>query len=95
MSREIEELTELVTTMAAKQSEILAYIEEDEKRWAHLMIAQETNTAAITALTEATRGIIEAWKAAILFQKFIRWLSGFTIIAVVIAWFVTHYGPKP
>jgi hypothetical protein len=47
---------------------------------------QKINTVAIADLTLSTQGLVDAWSAANTFQKFVKWISGFTIVAAAIAW---------
>ena len=51
--------------------------------------AYRNNMRAITDLTEATKGLVDAWTAANTFHKFVKWLSSFTVLGVAIAWLYT------
>lgn len=76
------------------------HCEENEKRWERLMVSQEHNTQCVRELTETTRALTEsthdivmAWnaangtiKTATVVGRFLKWLSGFAIIATFIAW---------
>jgi hypothetical protein len=44
------------------------------------------NMEAIAALTKSTQDVVDAWVFANTFQKFIKWASGFALIAVFINW---------
>ena len=56
------------------------------KREIALMSAQESNTKNIAELTEATKGLVDAWNAANTLQRVVKWFTGFTGIGVFIAW---------
>lgn len=51
-------------------------------------IAHEEAMKGICDLTTATKGLVDAWTAASALQKFIKWLSGFAFLGIVISWFV-------
>ena len=73
------------------------HCESEEKRWEHLIVAQERNTKSIEdltrstqELTESTRDIVLAWNAAngtvktmAVLGKFVKWLSGFAVVGVI------------
>jgi len=68
-------------------------IETLAKRTAHLEVSiaevvklQEANTRNVKELTEATKGIVEAWTVANGLAKFIKWVSSFTVIGACIVW---------
>lgn len=77
---------------------------DEERKWAHLIAAQERNTECIKdltqstkELTESTRDIISAWDAAngtvktlSALGKFVKWLSGFAVVGVAIDWVIKH-----
>ena len=74
------------------------HCEDEEKRWDHLIVAQERNTQSIKELTEATRDIVNVWQAAdgtiktmSVFGKFVKWLSGFAVIGVAVKWLFDHF----
>ena len=81
------------------------HCEDEEKRWDHLIVAQERNTKSIEelttstkALTESTRDIVAAWNAAngtvktmSALSKFIKWLSGFAFVGIFFAWLVDKF----
>ena len=67
--------------------------EEEQVRWGNLLNSQETNTRAIQELTDSTRDLVTVWKAAdgtmkaaSALGKFVKWLSGFAIVGVVVKW---------
>lgn len=71
---------------------------DEEKRWDHLIVAQERNTQSIKELTDSTRDLVSVWKAAdgtvktmSAVGRFMKWLSGFAVIGVFIKW-VIEYG---
>ena len=81
------------------------HCEDEEKRWDHLIVAQERNTKSIEelttstkALTESTRDIVAAWNAAngtvktmSALSKFIKWLSGLAFVGMFFAWLVDKF----
>lgn len=81
------------------------HCEDEEKRWDHLIVAQERNTKSIEelttstkALTESTRDIVAAWNAAngtvktmSALSKFIKWLSGFAFVGIFFTWLVDKF----
>ena len=74
------------------------HCEDEEKRWDHLIVAQERNTQSIKELTEATRDIVNIWQAADGTMKtmsavgnFVKWLSGFAVVGVAIKWVFEHF----
>lgn len=56
--------------------------------------AHQQNMEAISELTKATRGVVEAWVFANTFRKFIVWLSGFAFLGGLIAWFTNVFSTK-
>ena len=64
----------------------------DDQRFLKYSKAHEENMEAIAALTESTQGVVDAWAVAASFQKFIKWLSGFTIVGIVVAWLAERVG---
>ena len=55
---------------------------------------QRENSVAIAALTvniqkltDSTQGMVDVWSAGRTLQSAIKWLSGFSAIAIIIAWF--------
>ena len=98
--------------MVLLQQKLVNHIEEykarcdaDEKRWDHLIVAQEKNTEMIKELTnstrdltESTRDIVNAWQAAngtvktmSMVGQFVKWLSGFAVIGVAVTWVFDHF----
>jgi len=81
------------------------HCEAEDKRWDHLISAQELNTESIKnltnstkELTESTRDIVLAWQAAngtvktmSMLGQFVKWLSGFAVIGVFLKWVIEHY----
>ena len=58
----------------------------DEKRLDRLTTALESNCKAVADLTEATRGLVESWRAMSTFQKFLTWATQFAVIGSAAAW---------
>ena len=52
--------------------------------------AHEKNMAAIAALTASTQGVVDAWQTIYNFQKFIKWLGGFSILIAVIVYIIKN-----
>lgn len=80
------------------RDEYKQHCEDEEKRWDHLIIAQERNTESIKELTEATRDIVKVWQAAdgtmktmSVLGKFVKWLSGFAVVGVAIKWVIEYF----
>jgi hypothetical protein len=42
----------------------------------------EKTMEAIEKLTHSTQGVVDAWVFANMFHKFVRWASGFSVLAV-------------
>jgi hypothetical protein len=80
------------------------HCEDEERKWDHLIAAQEHNTQCIKELTQSTkeltdstRDIVSAWNAAngtvktmSALGKFIKWLSGLAMVGVAINWVLEH-----
>jgi len=73
--------------------EFRSHAEEEQVRWDRLLDAQEKNNEAITIIAESTKDIVDAWQAtsgAIKVGKnlgrFIKWASGFALVAVCLQW---------
>jgi len=60
-------------------------IAEINKRLDNIERLVEQQTTNINALTLSTQGIVDVWSAGRTLQKAIKWLSGFSVIAVIIA----------
>jgi len=70
---------------------------EEYERWERLMKITEANAKAIRDLSESTKDLISAWRAATGAVKvgsalgnFIKWLSGFAVVGAAIAWLIKH-----
>lgn len=51
--------------------------------------AQEANIVAIAALTKATAGVVEAWVVIEGFHRFVKWVSSFAVLGVILSWVVS------
>ena len=78
-------------------TEFERHIAEEEKRWENLIASQEENTASIKELIActhelhaSTKGVVDAWNTGVNAGKFVRWLSGFAVLAGLGAWFSDH-----
>jgi len=80
------ELEKLAKAQHKHTDEFRMHIYEDDIREERLIRAQEKNTANIEKLTQATQGLVDAWTAANLFTRFVKWLSSFAIVGALIAW---------
>lgn len=93
--------TQLVLLQQKLDNHIDEYKEHcaaEEKRWDHLIVAQERNTQSIQELTIATRDIVTVWQATdgtmktlSALGKFVKWLSGFAVVGVAIKWLIEHF----
>lgn len=66
----------------------------DEKRAEKLTEALENNSKAIADLTEATKGLVESWRAVSVLQRFLTWATQFSVIGAAVAWLysIIHAG---
>ena len=78
---------------------------DEERRWEHLISAQEYNTKCIQELTqstkeltESTRDIVSAWNAAngtvktmSALGRFVKWLSGFAFVGAFLTWLFKQF----
>jgi len=85
-------------------SEYKKHCEDETERWGVFISMQETNTESIKELvlsnrelSESTRDIVAVWKAAdgtvktmSALGRFMKWLSGFAIIGVLIKWIINY-----
>ena len=83
---EDEELIALKRRLDRHLDEYRLHILEHEKREQNLLLAQEVNAKNVAELTAATKGLVDAWNAANFLQGFIKWLSGFSIVGALVAW---------
>lgn len=60
---------------------------EREHRDKQQALAHEANTKNIAELTEAVKPLVDAMTAAMVLQRFIKWTTGFSGVAVFIAWY--------
>ena len=49
-------------------------------------------TVNVDHLTKSTQGIVDVWSAGRTIQAVVKWLSGFSFIAVIVAWFTGKLG---
>jgi len=92
--------TQLMLLQQKLQSHIEDYqrhCEDEEKRWDHLIVAQERNTQSIRELTESTRDLVAVWQAADGTMKtmsaagrFVKWLGSFAVVGVALNWIASH-----
>lgn len=67
------------------------YVRQKELRENNLLRSQEINSKNIADLTEATKGLVQAWEAMNTIHKFFRWLAGFAGLGAFIAWVMTNF----
>lgn len=70
---------------------------EEQTRWSNLIESQALNTKSIQDLTDSTRDLVTVWqaadgtmKAASAVGKFIKWLSGFAAVGMMINWIIDN-----
>lgn len=78
--------------------EFKKHCDDEEKRWEHLIQAQEQNTKSIKELTDSTRDLVNVWQAAngtvktlSALGSFVKWVSSFAFIGVFITWLVGKF----
>jgi hypothetical protein len=64
---------------------------EQDRRLLASDVRHEQNLEAIEKLTAATAGIVEAWSTAAGVRRFVKWLSGFAILGVVLSWLIDKF----
>lgn len=69
------------------------HLDEHRKQWDTLLTTQRQNTEDISSLTDSTKDLVNVWHAADGTMKslsalggFMKWLSGFAILGVIISW---------
>lgn len=60
---------------------------EREHRDRQTTLAHEANTKSIAALTASVQPLVDAMTAGMILQRFIKWTTGFSGIAILIAWY--------
>jgi len=92
--------------MTTPNPEVQALELRMDKRLDDIERIQQTNSEAISSLTvnisalthdvsnltAATKGMVDVWSAGRTIQGIVKWLSGFSFIAVVIAWYTGKIG---
>jgi len=81
-----DELERLATDQHRHKDEFRMHIMEDDIREDRLIRAQEQNTANIESLTKATQGLVDAWTAANLLSRFVKWLGSFAVVGTLLVW---------
>lgn len=89
-----EEIIRLRTRLESHIQDYRDHVLEEERRHYQEMQKQEAMASNIAQLmkalelqVKATEGLVNGWNALAFFQKFIKWLSGFAFIGVMIAWY--------
>lgn len=72
--------------IAQIEARLEKHLEEYAAREAKQDLMQAANMQAIAELTTATAAVVDAWKVANGFQRFIKWLSGFAVLGASITW---------
>lgn len=75
-------------------SDYRIHIAEDVEKHRRQDEMYEKNMQAISDLTGATKGVVDAWVFANTFQRFLKWLSAFGIIGIAIIWLITGKAPN-
>lgn len=66
---------------------IMLQLESTSNTIANLTTTVANLTEGLRLQIEATKPQVEAWNSAKFFQKFVIWLSGFSGIGFLIAWY--------
>lgn len=90
-----EQLAALETKIDMHLGEYLLHRQEYIERQETQELAYINTMKAINELTVATKGVVDAWTIANGFQKFVKWLSGFSVLGAVIAWCVINLKTGP
>ncbi len=53
-------------------------------------LAQEKTTEAICDLTEAVKPLVAGVTLFVTLHKFVKWLSGFAFLGVILSWLIGH-----
>lgn len=76
-----------------------AEVQSMERRIDDIEKMQQANSLAIGILTSnvdkltvSTQGIVDVWSAGRTLQAAVKWLSGFSFVAAVIAWWTGKIG---
>lgn len=100
MATESDEISMLKTRLDNHIEEYRAHISDYTERQFRQDIAHEKNIVAIAELTQdikdltkATQGIVDAFKAAGQFQKFVKWLSSFVVVVGFLLWVLSKLPP--
>lgn len=81
-----EEIDELRQKLDLHVGEFRLHILECQKIEERTLLAQEANTASIAEITTAVKPLVDALGAANTLQRFIKWVTGFSGIAILLAW---------
>lgn len=86
----------LLSIFSDKYDELEDQVEENSKSTKSIeqLVKENTTKVAsleekIDALTTATEGLVSAWTTANNVQKFIKWISGIGVLAMVITWIIS------
>ena len=89
-----EEIIKLRTRFEIHLDEYRAHVLEEERRYMQVMMQLEATSNNITNLTRAlelqahaTDGLVKAWNDMSFIQKFALWLTGFSGVGFLIAWY--------
>lgn len=85
---------ELAEQLAKHLSEYAEHRLEYLERQLHQDQMQASNLKAISDLTTATKGLVDAWTVANNLQRFVVWVSKFAILAGVFTYFSGKFGFK-
>lgn len=88
MTSDKEELLALRKRFESHLDDHRVDLQEYAERQLKQDLAHEEAMKAITELTIATKGLVDAWTTVSQIQKFFKWLSGFAFLGIVISWAV-------
>lgn len=83
---EDEEFIKLQRRLDRHLDEYRLHILEHEKKEEKILQNHEATAKNIADLTEAVKPLVDALRAANTLQRFIKWVTGFSGVAVLIAW---------
>lgn len=89
-----EEIIKLRTRFEIHLAEYRAHVLEEERRYMQIMMQLESTSHTLAGLTralelqaQATDGLVKAWNAGAFLQKAALWLTGFSGVGFLIAWY--------
>lgn len=86
-----DELRELKARIEAHLEDYREHTSEYDERCKTQDKLYKNTMEAIDKLTQSTQGVVDAWVTARNLQRFVKWLSSFTIVAIAIGWLATKF----